>query len=170
MMNESCANRNAYLPTIVSDATQLPSALNVIVLEYLPRCNWTKGDEICTSFVGITDQWLCECHNPYTPKYSYGKCIHTYAISKSIKMLYFISTYRCGNMVIDGSNLCFQHTYVGDTRILVDEDGRYYIPSGRSLDDYGIPHRCIAQKNKICRKPTTYKYTFKHNSDIKEIN
>ena len=176
MMNESCANRNTYLPTIVGDATQLPSVLTAIVLEYLPRCVWKKDDEICASFVGVNDLRLCECHNPNTPKYPYGKCIHTYTINICIRTKYSINTriYYCGNMVVDGSDLCFQHTYVGDTRTLVLENdlNMYHIRNNRYIDNWVVPHRCIAQKNKICCEPTIYKsiYTFGHDSDIDEIN
>lgn len=147
-MTESCAERNAYLPAIIYDATKLPSDLNNIIFEYL-RCRWRNGRlGVCLSFVGTNEYGLCECHNPYTPKYPYGTCAYQYIHMNILDWQLrqdtgcCVTTYECGKKTYDRNLFCTKH--IG--AILCSDMGpcQEFKQYGLCAEYKFVPYQCVA--------------------------
>lgn len=147
-MVESCAKRNNYLFSAIADTTNLPPELNNIIFEYL-RCRWHNDScGVCPSFAGTNEYGLCECHNPYTPKYPHGTCAfqHTHMNILDWRLSQdtgcCATVYECGKKTYGGNLFCTQHT----DAILCSDVGpcqefkRYGLRAEYKL----VPYQCIA--------------------------
>jgi hypothetical protein len=147
-MSESCKTRNDLLANVIVEATNLPIVLINIVLEQ-SRCKWHKDK--CKSFAGANAYGLCECHNPYTPKYFGGTCSYRHK-HFSLPSSIIEDTgccavgYECGRETDGNKPLCEihsnQHRYpiYGDICLCIE------IKNNIRPEVVPLSFECVAQK------------------------